>query len=127
MIKLDSLEATNPWNPWLGMWITLARVTERGTVLTPDERLTREQALRLYTINNAYLNHEEKVKGSLEVGKLGDLIIIDRDFLTCPLGDVPQTKVLYTIVAGKVVYERGEGGAISSPCRNRNSPAIENA
>jgi predicted amidohydrolase YtcJ len=106
MIKLDSLEATNPWNPWLGMWITLARVTERGTLLTADERLTREQALRLYTINNAYLNHEEKVKGSLEVGKLGDLIIIDRDFLTCPLREVPDTRVLYTIVGGKVVYER---------------------
>jgi predicted amidohydrolase YtcJ len=108
MIKLDSFGATNPWNPWLGMWITLARVTERGTVLTPDERLTREQALRLYTINNAFLNHEEKVKGSLEVGKLGDLIIIDRDFLTCPLREIPETRVVYTIVGGKVVHERKE-------------------
>lgn len=108
MIKLDSLEATNPWNPWLGLWVTLARVTERGTTLTPDERLTREQALRLYTINNAYLNHEEKIKGSLEVGKLGDLIIIDRDYLTCPLREIPETRVMYTIVGGKVVYERKE-------------------
>ncbi len=106
MIKLDSMEATNPWNPWLGMWITLARVTERGTALTPDERLTREQALRLYTINNAYLNHEEKFKGSLEVGKLGDLVIIDRDYLACPLRDIPGTRVDYTILGGKVVYER---------------------
>jgi predicted amidohydrolase YtcJ len=108
MIKLDSMEATNPWNPWLGLWVTLARVTERGTALTPDERLTREEALRLYTINNAYLNHEEKVKGSLEVGKFGDLIIIDRDYLTCPLREIPETKVLATIVGGKVVYERKE-------------------
>jgi predicted amidohydrolase YtcJ len=106
MIKLDSMEATNPWNPWLGMWITLARVTERGTALTPDERLTREQALRLYTINNAYLNHEEKIKGSLEVGKVGDLVVIDRDYLTCPLRDIPGTRVDYTILGGKVVYER---------------------
>ena len=53
-------------------------------MLTPDERLTREQAIRLYTINNAYLHHEEKEKGSLEVGKLGDLIVIDRDILTLP-------------------------------------------
>jgi predicted amidohydrolase YtcJ len=106
MIKLDSMEATNSWNPWLGLWITMTRVTERGTVLTPDERLTREQAIRLYTINNAYLNHEEKQKGSLEVGKLGDLIIIDRDLLTCPLRDIPRTRVLYTIVGGKVVFER---------------------
>jgi predicted amidohydrolase YtcJ len=106
MIKLDSMEATNPWNPWLGLWITLARVTERGTVLTPDERLSRPQALRLYTLNNAYLNHEEKDKGSLEPGKLADLIVIDRDFLTCPLGDIPNTKVVYTVVGGKVMYER---------------------
>jgi predicted amidohydrolase YtcJ len=106
MIKLDSMEATNPWNPWLGLWITLTRVTERGTVLNADERLSREQAIRLYTINNAYLNHEEKLKGSLEIGKLSDLIIIDRDVLTCPLRDLPKTRVLYTIVGGTVVYER---------------------
>lgn len=108
MIKVDSWEATNPWNPWLALWITLTRVTERGTPLTPDERLTREQALRLYTINNAYLNHEEKEKGSLGAGKLADLILIDRDFLTCPLSEIPETKVLYTIVGGKIVYERKE-------------------
>jgi predicted amidohydrolase YtcJ len=108
MIKLDSMEAINPWNPWLGIYVSLARLTERGTVLTPDERLSREQAIRLYTINNAYLNHEEKEKGSLEVGKLADLIIIDRDVLTCPLGAIPETKVLKTIVGGKVVYEAKE-------------------
>jgi hypothetical protein len=108
MIKLDSLEAINPWNPWLGMWVTLTRVTERGDLLSPEEHLTREQALQLYTINNAYLNHEEKLKGSLEVGKLADLIVIDRDVLTCPLRDIPGTRVRYTIVGGKVVYERKE-------------------
>ena len=105
MIKLDAMEATNPWNPWLGMWITLARVTERGDVLMPEERLIREQAVRLYTVNNAYLNHEEREKGSLEIGKLADLIVIDRDILLCPLHDVPTTKVVYTVVNGKIVYE----------------------
>jgi len=108
MVKLDSLEATNPWNPWLGMWVALERRTERGLVLTPEERLTREQAVRLYTINNAYLNSEEKTKGSLEVGKAGDLIIIDRDILTCPVNEVRDVKVLLTVVGGKVVYERKE-------------------
>ncbi len=108
MVKLDSLEATNPWSPWLGMWTTLERQTERGGVLTPDERLTREQAIRLYTINNAYLTHSEKEKGSLEVGKDGYLIVIDRDVLTCPVQDVRDVKVLWTVVGGKVVYERKE-------------------
>jgi predicted amidohydrolase YtcJ len=106
MIKLDSLEAVNPWNPWLGMWVALTRSTERGQPLMPSERLTREHALRLYTVNNAYLHHEEKEKGSLEVGKLGDLIVIDRDVLTCPVNDVRHTRVRYTVVGGKVVYER---------------------
>jgi predicted amidohydrolase YtcJ len=72
----------------------------------PEEALTREQAVRLYTINNAYLHHEENEKGSLEPGKLADLIVIDRDVLTCPVDDIRDTKVLLTIVGGKVVYER---------------------
>lgn len=106
MLKLDSLEATNPWNPWLGMWVTLARRTERGDVLTPDECLSREQAIRLYTANNAWLNQEEQFKGSLEPGKLGDLIVVDRNLMTCPVEDVRTTQVLYTIVDGKIVYAK---------------------
>jgi predicted amidohydrolase YtcJ len=108
MIRLDSLEAVNPWNPWLGIWVTLTRGTERGEPLRPEERLTREQALRLYTINNAYLNREEKEKGSLEAGKLADMILVDRDVLTCPVAGVRETKVLWTMVGGKMVFERKE-------------------
>src|SRR5947207_7861271 len=100
MVKTDSFRATNPWNPWLGMWATLTRRTERGTVLVPEEALTREQAIRLYTINNAYLNGEEHEKGSLEVGKLADLIVIDRDLLTCPVNEVRAIRVLTTILGG---------------------------
>jgi predicted amidohydrolase YtcJ len=108
MIKLDDLEAVNPWNPWLGMSIALTRRTEAGPVVNADECLTRSQALRLYTVNNAYLHKEEKEKGSLEPGKLADLIIIDRDYLTCPVEEIAQTRVLTTIVGGQVVYERGK-------------------
>src|SRR5437764_15357515 len=105
MSKLESMWASNPWNPWLGMWVALTRATERDGFLVPEERLTREQTLRLYTINNAYLNHEEKEKGSLEVGKLGDLVILDQDLLTCHLSLIPQIQVAYTIVRGQVVYQ----------------------
>ena len=90
------------------MAVTLTRKTENGPVLVPEERLTRKEALRLYTINNAYLHHEEKEKGTLEVGKLGDVIVIDRDFLTCPVADIPGTRVLYAVVGGRVVHERKE-------------------
>ncbi len=106
MLRYHPLDSTNPWSPWLGIWVALTRNLERGGVLEPDERLTREQAIRLYTINNAYLGREEKVKGSLEVGKLADLIIVDRDILQCPVDEVKDTKVLFTIVGGNVVYER---------------------
>jgi len=106
MLAFDSLKSVNPWNPWLGMWVTLTRLTERGDRLTPAERLTREQALRLYTINNAYLHNEEKHKGSIEVGKLADLVVVDRDPLTCAINDLLTTRVRWTVVGGRVVYEK---------------------
>jgi predicted amidohydrolase YtcJ len=104
MLRFDSIKSTNPWDPWLGIAVAIHRTTERGTVMFPQEALSREQAIRLYTINNAYITHDEKAKGSLEVGKLGDLILIDRDVLTCPAKDIAETKVLLTVVGGKVVY-----------------------
>jgi predicted amidohydrolase YtcJ len=106
MLRYDPFDSTNPWSPWLGLWVAVTRKYERGGVLEPAEALTREQALRLYTINNAYLGREEKVKGTLEAGKLADLILIDRDVLTCPADDIKDTKVLLTVVGGKVVFER---------------------
>ena len=106
MIKVDPKQATNPWSPWLGIQVAITRATESGQVLVPEECLTRLEALRLYTINNAYLHHEEKDKGTLEPGKLADLVLIDRDPLTCPTADIAGTRVLRTIVGGRTVYER---------------------
>jgi predicted amidohydrolase YtcJ len=106
MIKLDPRKATNPWDPWLGIQVAITRATESGQVLFPEECLSRMEALRLYTINNAYLHHEEKDKGTLEPGKLADLIIVDRDYLTIPAASIGETRVLKTIVGGRVVFER---------------------
>ncbi len=106
MLRYDPLKATNPWSPWLGMWVAVSRTTERKDTHEPDEALTREQAIRLYTINNAYLHNEEKEKGSLEAGKLADLIVTDRDILTCPVAEWRDVKVEYTVLGGKVVYQR---------------------
>jgi predicted amidohydrolase YtcJ len=105
MIKLDPRGSTNPWDPWLGLHVAITRKTEAGLVLNPSECLTREEALRLYTVNNAFLHNEEKDKGSLQVGKLGDVIMIDRDYLTCPVDDILATRVLLTVVGGRVVHE----------------------
>jgi predicted amidohydrolase YtcJ len=103
MVVLDSLKSTNPWNPWLGMWIALTRQMEHGGVHNPKERLTREQAIRFYTINCARLNFEENEKGSLEPGKLADLIIVDRDISRCAADELRDTEVLTTMVGGRVV------------------------
>ena len=106
MVQTDSVESTNPWNPWLGMWIAITRQTERGGVLNKAERLSRDEAVKFYTLNNAYLNFEETKKGSVEHGKLADLIMIDRDILTCPVDSIRDTKVLWTMVGGKMVWEK---------------------
>jgi hypothetical protein len=106
MLRFDPLDSTNPWSPWLGVWVAVTRTLENGKVHQPNESLTREQAIRLYTINNAYLHNEEKEKGSLEVGKLGDIIILDRDVMTCQVDEIRTMKVRATVVAGKVVYEK---------------------
>ena len=66
--------------------------------------ISREQALRFYTINNAWLTFEEKEKGSLETGKLADFIIIDRDILNCPTDDVKNTVVEQTWLGGEQVF-----------------------
>jgi hypothetical protein len=77
--------------------------------LHPEEALTREQALRFYTINNARLLHIDDRTGSLEVGKLADFIVIDRDFLTCPADEIEQIKVLRTFVGGREVVPLPDG------------------
>ena len=104
MIRTDPLGATNPWDPWLGIWVAVSRQPLDAAVLAPDQRLTREEALRLYTINNAFLHSEELDKGTIEPGKLADLILVDRDPLTCPEDNLRSTRVLRTIVGGRAVY-----------------------
>ena len=107
MQKIGSLRSINPYNPFLGMWTTLVR-QPRGSQapLHPEQNLTREQAIRLYTINNAFLTFEETRKGSLEAGKLADFIVLDRDILNCPLGEVKDIKVDATYLGGTRVYSR---------------------
>jgi len=104
MVILDDRESINPYNPWLAMWSMVTRKTERGAVIVPDEALTREQALRCYTINNAFSTFEESLKGSIEPGKLADMVVLDRDFLDCPADGIRDVRVEMTVVGGKVVY-----------------------
>jgi predicted amidohydrolase YtcJ len=91
------------------MWVTITRQARWfDGQLHPDEALTREQAIRYYTINNAHVLRCQDELGSLEVGKLADLIIIDRDLLQCDEDDIPHTRVLATYLAGELVHEAEE-------------------
>jgi predicted amidohydrolase YtcJ len=107
MQKIGSLRSINPYNPFLAMWVTMTRQARwfEGQ-LHPEEALTREQAIRFYTSNNAYLLFMEEKVGSLEPGKLADLIVVDRDLLTCPIDDIRDTNVLRTYVGGKLMHEK---------------------
>lgn len=107
MQKIGSLRSINPYNPFLGMWTTMVRVPRGSDApLHPEQNLTREQAIRLYTINNAFITFEETRKGSLEPGKLADFIVLDRDILTCPVEQVKDIKVEATYLGGSRLYPR---------------------
>lgn len=110
MTRFDPRTATNPYHPFLGMWIAVTRQTVDGTVLNPEQRLDRLEALRMWTLNGAYLSFEEKVKGSIEPGKLADLIVVSKDYLACPTEEIKDIEVLLTVVGGKVVYQSEAAG-----------------
>jgi len=106
MQKIGSMRSINPYNPFLGMWVTLTRRPRwMEEPFHPEQCISREQALRLYTVNNAYLTFEELEKGSIETGKLADFVVLDRDITTCPVEDIPSTQVVQTYLGGRLIYE----------------------
>lgn len=87
-----------------------ASVTRRlkdGTTFYPSQKMSRMEALRSYTVENAYAAFEEGLKGTLQVGKLGDVTVLSQDILTVPDDRILNTQIEYTIVGGKVVYQKG--------------------
>lgn len=111
MQKIGSLRSINPYNPFLGMWVTITRRAKwYDKPLHPEEALSREQAIRFYTINNARIMFFDDQIGSLERGKLADLVVVDRDLLTCPIDEIRDAQVLATYVGGRLAYDQGGSG-----------------
>ena len=95
-----------PYPPLWTFYHFVTRKTIGGQVMGADQKITRPEALRLATVNNAYLNFEEQVLGSLEPGKLADFIVLSDDILTVPESRIERMDVLMTVVGGKTVHAR---------------------
>ena len=108
MQKIGPRRSINPYDPFLGMGTAVTRLSRRGDgeANCPENGLSREQAVRMYTSNNAWLLFREHQVGSLEPGKFADFIVIDTDVLTCAPEQIEKTKVSRTYLAGKLAYER---------------------
>jgi predicted amidohydrolase YtcJ len=106
MVKWDANTAINPYNPFVAMWTVITRTTDRGSVIMPSEALTREEALKMYTINNAWASFEESLKGSVEPGKLADMAVLSDDILTCPVDKIKDIESLKTILGGRIVFSQ---------------------
>jgi predicted amidohydrolase YtcJ len=99
------VEDVDPIPSFYGM---VSRRTKDGTVFVPEQRLTRAEALKAYTLNNAYASFSEKELGSITPGKYADLVVLSKDIMTIPELEIPSTKVAFTIVGGQVRYEARE-------------------
>ncbi len=107
MIGHDKNSAVNPYNPFLSLWTQVTRLTTAGKVMHPEQKITRAEALKTHTIWAAYLQFAEKERGSIEPGKLADMVVIDRDYLTCPEAEIKDIQPVMTVIDGRVVYRRG--------------------
>jgi predicted amidohydrolase YtcJ len=94
-------------NPWFAVYYATTGLNAIGQQINVGQSITRQEALRLFTIENAWhLNMEDKI-GSLETGKLGDLLVLDKDYTTCTDEELKRMKLLLTVVNGDVVYDAG--------------------
>jgi predicted amidohydrolase YtcJ len=93
-------------NPSKCFHASVTRKMANGKTFFPEQRMTREQALKSYTRDAAYAAFEEDIKGTLTPGKLADIVVLSRDIMTVPDDAIPGTDVVYTIVGGRVVYQR---------------------
>ncbi len=91
-------------DPMACYYATVSRKLKDGSCFFPAQKMTREEALRSYTLNGAYASFEEAEKGSLEPGKLADITVLSKNILSIPVDDIPSTTVVYTIVGGEILY-----------------------
>ncbi|HET8630096.1 MAG TPA: amidohydrolase [Thermomicrobiales bacterium] len=101
----SSDSTVSDYNPFVGIATMVLRRTLTGHALDQGERLSREEAIRLYTSGAAYALRRERAWGSLEPGKWADFVVLDRDILTCPDEEIAAIRPLRTVLGGATVYE----------------------
>lgn len=93
-------------NPFIGIYTAVSRFTKQRTPFGQEQRVSLMDAIRMYTYNAAYASFDETIKGSIEPGKLADIVILNTSILTCPIEEIPEVRVDATILDGEIVYER---------------------
>jgi predicted amidohydrolase YtcJ len=107
MFGLEPDASLNPYNPFLTLATAVTRRTEGGQVIGPGQAVSREEALKMMTAQAAWLSFEEHRKGTIEVGKLGDLAVLSDDYLSCPADQLRSIRAVVTVLGGRVVHEAG--------------------
>lgn len=95
-------------DPIAGFYASVTRKREDGSIFFGEQRMTRTEALKSYTLDNAYAAFEEELKGSLTPGKLADIVVLSKDIMTIPEEEIRNAEVLYTLIGGNVVYRRDD-------------------
>ncbi|MCP4397377.1 MAG: amidohydrolase family protein, partial [bacterium] len=95
-------------NPFVSLYALVTRKNNLGNLVAPDQAISRLEALKTYTISGTWLTREEQLKGTIEVGKLADLTVLDRDYFSIPDEEIKDVQTVMTVVGGKVVYEIGK-------------------
>lgn len=95
-----------PPDPWVNIRAAVTRLTQDGASMGPEQKVTLDEALQMFTINGAYATFEEQLKGSVTPGKLADLIVVDRDPFALEPEELHTVQNDLTMIGGKIAYER---------------------
>jgi predicted amidohydrolase YtcJ len=93
-------------NPFVALYALVTRKNKFGQSIAPQEAISRAEALQAYTSAGTWLTREERLKGTIEIGKLADLAVLDRDYFTVPAEEIKDVRVEMTVVGGKVMWQR---------------------
>ena len=103
MLALGTDWTVRPLNPMINLHVLVTLPPEP----LAQQTMTMAEAIRYYTYGSAYASHEEEIKGTLEVGKLADMVVLSQDLFEIEPDQILSTEVLYTILGGRIVYENG--------------------